>query len=265
MTSLRFYGHQPSSIEGGELPGRLIVLEGTDGVGRSTQIALLTEWLEARGYAVVSTGLRRSDLAGRGIARAKRGNTLDPLTLSLFYAADFWDRLERRILPALQAGAVVLADRYVYTAYARDAARGVDRAWLRRVYSFAPRPTVAFYFDVPLDEAVRRILTGRPELKYYEAGLDLGLSPDPYESFRLFQVLIREEYGRLVEEFNLVRIDATDTLVNQQQRMRALVEPVLAGVMRTDPTVVARALSTAGLVGSYLGGGGAARRQEITV
>ena len=132
------------------------------------------------------------------------------------------------------------------------------------MYSFAPRPTVAFYFDVPLDEAVRRILTGRPELKYYEAGLDLGLTPDAYDSFRMFQALIREEYARLVDEFNLVRIDATDTLVNQQQRMRAIVQPVLDGVMRTDPTVVAHALSASGLVGTYLGGGGAARRQEIT-
>jgi dTMP kinase len=132
------------------------------------------------------------------------------------------------------------------------------------VYSFAPQPTVAFYFDAPLEEAVRRILTGRPELKFYEAGLDLGLSADPYESFRMFQALIREEYARLVGEFNLVRIDATDSLVNQQQRMRSIVQPVLDGVMRADPTVVARALSASGLVGSYLGGGGAARRQEIT-
>jgi dTMP kinase len=133
------------------------------------------------------------------------------------------------------------------------------------VYSFAPRPTLAFYFDVPLEEAVRRILTGRPELKYYEAGVDLGLSADPYESFRQFQGLIRDEYGRLVDEFGLIRVDATDTLVNQQQRMRSLVQPTLDGVMRADATVVAHALSAYGLVGRYLnGGGGAARRKEIT-
>ena len=246
------------------LPGRLIIVEGIDGSGKSTQLDLLRKWLINQGYVVVFSEWNSSPIVKATTRRAKNRRLFSPMSFSLIHAADFASRTYAQILPALQAGAIVLADRYVYTAYARDAARGVDRAWLRRVYSFAPRPTVAFYFDVPLDEAVRRILAGRPELKFYEAGLDLGLSSDPYESFRLFQALIREEYGRLVDEFKLVRIDATDTLVNQQQHVRALVQPVLDGVMRTDPTVVARALSAAGLVGSYLGGGGAARRQEIT-
>jgi dTMP kinase len=247
------------------LPGRLIIVEGIDGSGKSTQLDLLRKWLISQGYVVVFSEWNSSPIVRATTRRAKARRLFSPMSFSLIHAADFASRTYAQILPALEAGAIVLADRYVYTAYARDAARGVDRAWLRRVYSFAPRPTVAFYFDVPLEEAVRRILTGRPELKYYEAGLDLGLSPDPYESFRLFQGLIREEYGRLVDEFTLVRIDATDTLVNQQQRMRALVEPVLDGVMRADPTVVSQALASTGLLGQYLGsGGGAARQQEIS-
>jgi len=246
------------------LPGRLIIVEGIDGSGKSTQLDLLRKWLINQGFLVIFSEWNSSPIVKATTRRAKNRRLFSPMSFSLIHAADFASRTYAQILPALQAGALVLADRYVYTAYARDAARGVDRAWLRRVYSFAPQPTVAFYFDAPLDEAVRRILTGRPELKFYEAGLDLGLSADPYESFRMFQALIREEYARLVDEFSLVRIDATDSLVNQQQRMRSIVQPVLDGVMRTDPTVVARALSASGLVGSYLGGGGAARRQEIT-
>jgi dTMP kinase len=126
---------------------------------------------------------------------------LTPLTFSLIHAADLADRVEREVLPALKAGAIVLADRYIYTAFARDGARGIDAAWVRRVYSFAIRPTVAFYFDVPLDEALRRIMVGRPQLKWYEAGMDLGLSPDPYESFRLFQKRILSQYAQMVDEF----------------------------------------------------------------
>ncbi|MDE2768142.1 MAG: hypothetical protein OXI70_08635, partial [Chloroflexota bacterium] len=150
------------------------------------------------------------------------------------------------------AGAIVLADRYVYTAYARDAARGVSARWLRRLYSFAPDPTLAFYFDVPLDEAIRRIELGRDELSHYEAGLDLGLSGDPAESFRLFQGIIRDQYGRLVDEFGLERIDATATLVNQQEKMRALVQPHLAGAMQAEDSGLQEALAATGLSGRYL-------------
>jgi dTMP kinase len=245
-------------------PGRLIIVEGIDGSGKSTQLDLLRKWLISHGYVVVFSEWNSSPIVKATTRRAKDRRLFSPMSFSLIHAADFASRTYAQIRPALQAGAIVLADRYVYTAYARDAARGVDRAWLRRVYSFAPRPSVAFYFDVPLEEAVRRILTGRPELKYYEAGLDLGLSPDPYESFRLFQGLIRAEYARLVDEFSLVPIDATQTLVEQQRQMRALVAPVLDGVMRTDPTAVAQALASTGLLGQYLEGGGAARRQEIS-
>src|SRR5919109_587577 len=145
MTSMRFYGERPPGIDDEELPGRLIVIEGTDGVGRSTHIALLTEWLEARGYAVVSSGLRRSVLAGRGIQRAKRGNTLDPLTLNLFYATDFWDRLERQIVPALRAGMVALVDRYVFSLIARTAVRGVSADWMEALYGFSLIPDAVMF------------------------------------------------------------------------------------------------------------------------
>lgn len=169
----------------------------------------------------------------KGITRqGKRQQLLSPMSFSLVHAADFASRTYSQILPALQSGAVVLADRYVYTAYARDAVRGVDRAWLRGLYSFAVPPTLAFYFDVPLEEAMRRISVGRPELKYYEAGLDLGLSTDPYESFRQFQGLIRQEYECVVSEYGLVRMDATESLIHQQQRMREIVRPYLDGALR---------------------------------
>jgi dTMP kinase len=167
----------------------------------------------------------------------------------LIHAADFASRTYSQILPALQSGAIVLADRYVYTAYARDAVRGLNRDWLRRLYSFAVEPTLAFYFDVPLEEAMRRISVGRPELKYYEAGLDLGLSSDPYESFRRFQGLIRQEYESLVTEFGLLRLDATESLVHQQQRMREIVRPHLDGAVRLPNPPMADAWQVASLLG----------------
>ena len=159
-----------------DLPGRLFIVEGIDGSGKSTQLDLLHKWLVSQGYLVVFTEWNSSRIVRRTTSRGKRRRILTPLTFSLIHAADFSSRVYEQIIPALQAGAIVLADRYVYTAFARDAARGVSSAWLRRLYSFAPQPTLAFYFDVPLNEAIRRIELGREELKYYEAGLDLGLS-----------------------------------------------------------------------------------------
>lgn len=175
------------------------------------------------------------------------------MTFSLIHAADFASRINAQIVPALEAGAIVLADRYVYTAFARDAIRGVSRPWLRRLYSFAVKPHIAFYFDVPLDESLRRILTGRPELKYYEAGLDLALSDDPYESFRLFQGKIREEYNQIVKEFGLVRVDATENLIRQQQLVREIVAPHLDGVMRAGNGGLQTALQESNLKGRYIG------------
>ena len=234
------------------LPGRLFIVEGIDGSGKSTQLDLLHKWLVSQGYLVIFTEWNSSRIVRRTTRLGKRRRILTPLTFSLIHAADFSSRVHEQIIPALQAGAIVLADRYVYTAYARDAARGVGAGWLRRLYSFAPDPTMAFYFDVPLDEAIRRIELGRDDLNYYEAGLDLGLSQNPAESFRRFQGIIRTEYGRLVDEFSLSCIDATQTLVNQQEQMRALVQPHLDGAMRAEDSGLQEALAATGLSGRYL-------------
>jgi len=231
------------------LPGRLIIVEGIDGSGKSTQLDLLRKWLVNQGYLVIFSEWNSSPIV-KGITRlGKRRQLLSPMSFSLIHAADFASRTYSEILPALQSGAVVLADRYVYTAYARDAVRGVNRDWLRRLYSFAVPPTLAFYFDVPLDEAMRRITVARPELKYYEAGLDLGLSRDSYESFQQFQGLIRQEYECLVAEFGLVRMDATESLIHQQQRMREMVRPHLDGAMRLPNPPPMDPLQVAGLLG----------------
>ncbi|MBV9359384.1 MAG: thymidylate kinase [Chloroflexi bacterium] len=233
-------------------PGRLIIVEGIDGSGKSTQLDLLRKWLANQHYLVVFSEWNSSPIVKSTTRRGKSLRLLSPMSFSLIHAADFANRIHSTILPALRAGAVVLADRYVYTAFARDAVRGVSRDWLRRVYAFAPRPTLAFYYDVPLDEAMRRILSGRPELKFYEAGLDLGLSASPEESFRQFQGLIRQEYEQLVDEFDLRRMDATGSLVLQQQRMREIVQPFLDGVTRVDGNGLTEALKVAGLMGEYV-------------
>ncbi|MBV9324383.1 MAG: thymidylate kinase [Chloroflexi bacterium] len=233
----------------GASPGRLIVVEGIDGSGKSTQLDLLRKWLVNQGYLVIFSEWNSSPIV-KGITRVgKRQQLLSPMSFSLIHAADLASRTYSQILPALQSGAVVLADRYVYTAYARDAVRGLNRAWLRRLYSFAVPPTLAFYFDVPLDEAMRRITLGRPELKFYEAGLDLGLSSDPYESFRRFQGLIRQEYECVVSEYGLLRLDATESLIHQQQRMREMVRPYLEGALRLPNPSPADSLHAAGRIG----------------
>jgi len=234
------------------LKGKLFIVEGIDGSGKSTQIDLLHKWLVSEGYLVVYTEWNSSPIVKATTRRGKRDRLLTPMSFSLIHAADFASRVHMQIVPALEAGAIVLADRYVYTAYARDGVRGVDREWLRQVYSFAPEPTLAFYFDVPLQEAMRRILEGRPALKWYEAGMDLAISEDPYESFQVFQGRIRAEYERIVQEFGLTRIKATEHLIKQQQRMRELVRPHLQDALRIDSGSVHAALSQTGLLGRYL-------------
>ncbi|MGZ4127837.1 MAG: dTMP kinase [Actinomycetota bacterium] len=238
--------------EGKELPGKLFVVEGIDGSGKSTQLDLLHKWLVSQGYLVLFSEWNSSPIVKTTTKRGKKRHLLSPVSFSLIHAADFANRTHAQILPALQTGAIVLADRYVYTAFARDAVRGMSKDWLRRLYSFAVKPTLAFYYDVPLDEAVSRIMEGRPALKFYEAGLDLDLSDDPEESFRIYQGMIRAEYELLVKEFDLIRMDATKTLVTQQKRMRELVAPHLSGVMRVDGSSVSDTLRQEGLLGRYL-------------
>src|SRR6201986_3944928 len=203
--------------------GKLIVVEGIDGSGKSTQIALLSQWLRAQGYAVAFSEWNSSPLVRQTTRRGKKKEMFTPTTFSLIHATDFADRTERYILPLMRAGAIVCADRYAYTAFARDVARGVGRQWVRNLYRFAIRPSLAFYFRVPLDVALGRILGGRDALKYYEAGMDLGLARDVEESFRLFQGRILDEYESMAQEMNFHIIDATLSIEEQQQRMREIV------------------------------------------
>ncbi len=207
-----------------ELDGRLIAVEGLDGSGKSTHIRLLKRWLELEGYKVFFTEWNSSDLVKKATRKGKKKKLLTPTTFSLIHATDFADRYERQILPLLKGGYIVLADRYVYTAFARDAVRGCDRDWLRKLYRFARKPDITFYFDVPLEVALNRILEGRPQLKYHEAGMDMNFSKDPYESFRIFQGKIYEEYGRISKEFPFERIAATLPSEEQQAAMRDIVK-----------------------------------------
>jgi dTMP kinase len=215
---------------GHRYPGRLFVVEGIDGSGKSTQLTLLAQWLRSEGYPVVFSEWNSSPIVKATTSRGKRRKLLTPLTFSLIHATDFSDRVEREIVPSLKAGAVVLADRYVYTAFARDVVRGVDPAWVRALYRFAPLPTRALYFRVPLETALRRILSGRPKLKWYEAGMDLGLHAEPQESYRMFQSRLLVEYETLVQEFGLIVMDATRPVEEQQRVLRAAIRPHLAGL-----------------------------------
>jgi dTMP kinase len=214
-------------------PGKLFVVEGIDGSGKSTQIALLQKWLESEGYVTFFSEWNSSPLVHDVTRRGKRKRALTPMTFSLIHATDFADRTEHHIIPPLKAGALVLADRYIYTAFARDVARGVDPAWVRGLYQFAVKPTIGFYFRISLDEAMKRILGGREAIKYYEAGMDLKLSEDIDESFRLFQGRIIEEYEKMVQEFGLVVIDASLSIEDQQVQMREIVVDALTGTKKT--------------------------------
>ena len=208
-------------------PGKLIIVEGIDGSGKSTQISLLHRWLLAQGHKVFFTEWNSSALVRRSLRRGKKKDLLTPTTFSVLHAVDFADRLTFKIIPPLKAVMTVLADRYVYTAFGRDVARGVDNEWVRALYSFAPKPDLAIYFRVPIEVSLQRILSGRTKLKYHEAGMDLGLSRDPAESFRLFQSRVLVIYDELVQEFGLDVIDATADISQQQQQVRRLAADVL--------------------------------------
>jgi dTMP kinase len=213
-------------------PGRLIVVEGIDGSGKSTQLALLQTFLLTEGYDVSFTEWNSSPLVKDTTRRGKKKNLFTPTTFSLIHATDFADRHERSILPPLQAGLVVLADRWAYTSFARDVVRGCDTEWVRSMYEFATRPDLALYFKVEIDTSVARILSGRVQPKYHEAGMDLGLSPDPIQSFRIFQSKVLEEYDRIAVEYGLMVIDGSRSIVEQQRELRKLVKPLLKGLSR---------------------------------
>lgn len=215
-----------------EFPGKLFIVEGIDGSGKSTQLALLQQWLKREGYIVSFSEWNSSPLVKETTRRGKRKQMLTPTTFSLIHATDLADRIERQIIPGLKAGSIVLADRYIYTAFARDVTRGVSPRWVRDLYRFAVKPTIAFYFSVPLDISLRRILGARAGLKYYEAGLDLGVSEDIEESFKLFQGRIRQMYEQMIDEFGLTVIDATRSIEEQQNEVRSIVERELHDLPR---------------------------------
>ena len=206
-----------------EYPGKLFVVEGIDGSGKTTQLALLAKWLIAEGHRVFVTEWNSSALVKAATKTGKKKNALTPMTFSLLHATDFADRLLYKIIPPLKAGMIVLADRYTYTAFARDVTRGVDRQWVRELYSFAVRPDLSLYFRVPIDVSVDRLLARRVKLKFYEAGMDLGWSSNPVESFRLFQGKVLEEYDQLVDEFGLRVVDASRSITEQQRLVREMI------------------------------------------
>tara|TARA_X000001036_G_scaffold198183_1_gene186564 strand:- start:2292 stop:2999 length:708 start_codon:yes stop_codon:yes gene_type:complete len=209
------------------IPGKLIVVEGVDGSGKSTQLRLLEKWLRYNGFEVFRTEWNSSNMVKSITSKGKKKENLTPTTFSLLHATDFADRFERNILPLLRAGYFVLADRYIYTAYARDVTRGCNPNWVRKVYDFAIKPDVAFYFRVPLDTAMDRILSGRPKLKFYEAGMDLNLSKDIYDSFRIFQSKIVDQYEEMSKREDFYIMDATKQIQEQQKVMRERVRKIL--------------------------------------
>jgi dTMP kinase len=237
VTQIRFYGEGLAGFSRTKpLPGRLIVLEGTDGVGRSTQIALLREWVESMGYAVQSTGMKRSDLAGSGIKEAMQGHTLGLLTTNLFYATDMVDRLEKVILPALRAGFVVLTDRYIYSIIARAMVRGVDPAWIRDVFGFALVPDAVLYLHADLPHLIPRVLNARG-FDYWESGMDFLPHRDYYDAFVEYQSRLLAQFDAMSEAYDFYRIDAIRTIREVFQDLKTEIEHVLANMKPVAPEI----------------------------
>jgi dTMP kinase len=205
-----FYGEGLPGVELSELQGHLIVIEGPDGVGRSTQVSLLKPWLESNGHAVLDTGMTRSVLAGKGIKQAKTGNTLGPISLSLFYATDFADRLENQMIPALRAGFIVLTDRYIYSLIARAIVRGMDRDWIKSVYGLALKPHAIFYLRSDVRNLTPRVLSSVTGFDYWESGMDMHLGGDLYDSFIEYQARMVAQFDAMAEEYGFETIDATE-------------------------------------------------------
>ena len=221
-----YYGHGLPYLPIEGYPGKIVALEGTDSVGRSTQITLLREWLEVQGYGVVETGWTRSRLMQPTIDLAKSSNTLNKLTFQLLYATDFADRLEKEIVPALKAGFIVLADRYIFTALARAGVRGVDPAWLRSLYGFAVAPHLVFYLKIDVDSLIQRVLAAGG-MDYWESGMDLKLGDDIYDNFRAYQNKLLREYNALAEEFHFHVADARQSISTIQNQLRREIEQFL--------------------------------------
>jgi dTMP kinase len=225
---IRYYGKGILYLQDIEIKGRLIVIEGPDASGRSTQIGMITTKLEADGHAVLNTGLRRSELVSVGIVEAKREHLLGRRTMSLFYAADFADQLENKIIPALRSGYIVLADRYIYTLMARDAVRGISKRWSHQLFGFAIVPDLVFYLDVDPNELVHRVFQKNAFLDYYESGADMGLSDDMYESFIIYQRMIAKEFRTMQKRYSLVLVDGNRSIpeinIDLQKRIDGFLE-----------------------------------------
>src|SRR5229473_1771461 len=228
MTRLAFYGIDAIHLKESDevLPGRLIVIEGTDGVGRSTQLHLLRPWLESSGYAVVDTEMTRSVLAGAGLKQAKEGHTLGPITLNLFYATDFVDRFESQILPALRAGFIVLTDRYIYSLMARALVRGADPHWIRSIYGLALKPDAIFYLRIGVDDLIPRVLQ-RGGFDYWESGMDMRLGADLFESFVNYQTSLLAQFDAMIEEYGFEVIDASQPIARIAEQLKERVLPLL--------------------------------------
>jgi dTMP kinase len=226
MSRFEFYGPGLPAVEAGELKGKLIVVEGADGVGRSTHITLLKEWFENTGHAVLDTGMTRSALAGKGLKVATNGNTLGRIAMSLFYATDFADRLENEIMPALRAGLVVITDRYIYSLMARAIVRGAEPHWIRDVYRFAPKPDIVIYLRANVDQLVRRVVqtTG---FNYWESGMDLNLGDDMYDSFCEYQSRLLSVFDRMSGEYGFHVVETASPIEDVSDQIRNCLAPVL--------------------------------------
>ncbi|HWX41531.1 MAG TPA: thymidylate kinase [Blastocatellia bacterium] len=225
-----FYGEGLPEVDPGELHGRLIVIEGTDGVGRSTQVSMLKPWLESNGHAVLDTGMTRSALAGKGIKQAKEGHTLGPIALTLFYATDFADRLENQMIPALRAGFIVLTDRYIYSLIARAIVRGADPDWIKSVYGLALKPDAIFYLRAEVADLIPRVLRQPAGFDYWESGMDIHMGEDRFDSFVRYQTRMIGVFDSMVQQYGFSVIDASHSIdwifTNLQRRVgRLLREP----------------------------------------
>jgi dTMP kinase len=210
--NFEFYGEGLPGVDLSELRGRLIVIEGADGVGRSTQVSMLKPWLESNGHAVLDTGMTRSALAGKGIKQAKAGITLGPVSLTLFYATDFADRLENQMIPALRAGFIVLTDRYIYSLMARAIVRGLDRDWIKSFYGLALKPDAIFYMRTSVSDLIPRVLSSPAGFDYWESGMDMHLGEDLFDSFKQYQARMLAVFDSMTEEYGFDVIDATQPI-----------------------------------------------------
>jgi dTMP kinase len=228
---IEYYGRGLTSLQESRIRGRLIVIEGPDASGRSTQVTRITSKLEADGHAVLNTGLRRSELISPGILEAKRNLVLGKRTISLFYAADFADQLENKIIPALRSGFIVLADRYIYTLMARDVVRGISKRWSYNLFGFAIKPDLVFYVDVDPNELVHRVFQKNASLDYYESGADLGLSDNMFESFLIYQSMVAREFRKMQKKYGLIFINGNRSIEEINAELQGKIDDFLVAAV----------------------------------